>query len=382
MAINVTQSPSTNTAAHSPVIWKFQFSAMGVLPVVKRMTYYLADSSSVRISEIYVWTPKDAADVLTVDVSDLVIPLVKTEINLPFLTPPVAIITATDATVVKGVKIMYTENDFNTATCINTPLTEQSTAVVNVWNNKLNLENNSFFSWTGGKTGALMNTLPSRMYWGYDTSPYIWFAGIGVVKITYYNTVGTNLGSATHNVSGANTAKYISLVHTDYGTTSLPYSALLEVNNGMGWKNYNISFDVCTCKGSYTGVMFLDPLGGRSFAPAKCESEGQVNRKGDTIVRYEPTLLKNGTSFVNSNAVDQIKLNIPLGDTIEDHDFARALVASPGHHLHKISTTGVKTLHKAILNSATISTVTKGKSTILDLTFELVDDKSGQRQDV
>lgn len=375
MAINVTQSPSTNTSAHNPVVWKFQFTALGVSPVVKSMIYYLADSSNNRISEIYTWTPQSTSEVLPVDMSKVLVSLLKTSF------PSYGAI-MTDSTAVKAVKIRYRENDYNTTTCTDTPGTLTDTSVIYAWNVKQSLENQGLFTWTNPRTGAMMNSYPRRMYWGYDTEPYVWFAGAGTVRITFYNSAGSSLGTTTHTFTGTNTAKYAPLDYSDLGISSLPYSALLEVNEGLGYLNHYISYSACTCRETFTGVMFLDPLGGRSFAPIKCSSENSVQRTVSEVLKYTNTILSNENTGFRPRAEAQIKVQIPLGAETYDRQFAQALIGSPGHHLLYANSAGVRTWHKAILSGSGITTVQKGKETTLELTFQLSDDKSGQTFDI
>ena len=62
MAINVTQSPASNVSANDPIVWKFQFTALGTGTQVKRMIYYLADASNNKIGDDYVWTPASTSE--------------------------------------------------------------------------------------------------------------------------------------------------------------------------------------------------------------------------------------------------------------------------------------------------------------------------------
>ena len=66
MAITLISSPSSNVSSHNPIEWKLQLSAMGTLPVIKRVLYYLADGAGTRFSEIYVWTPTATTEIFTI----------------------------------------------------------------------------------------------------------------------------------------------------------------------------------------------------------------------------------------------------------------------------------------------------------------------------
>ena len=376
MAINITQAPASNCSAHDPIIWKFQFTALGTPPVERRLRYYLADSSGNRLSETYVWTPKSTAEQLTVDVSDTVKALLST------VFPSCSVGIQADSVPVKGIKIIYGESNFNTSTCVDTTSFDNETSVVYAWNTALNVDTASNFVWSGGKTGSLMNSYPSRMYWSTDSEPYMWFAGIGMAQITFYNLAGASLGTTNHNLTGATTAKYISLDWRCYSVASRPHSALLEVNEGTGYRNYIISYDVCSCRDFYTGITFLDPLGGRSHVSIECPSEISVQREGSEIYRYNPSATTKGRSFFNPVGSEQLKFKVVLGNTYEDQAFARALLGSPGHHLLRMANSGTKSWYKFILSGGTVTTIKQREKILIDLSGFLADDKSGQNLDI
>lgn len=317
MAINVTQAPNTNCSANDPIVWKFQFTALGTPPVKKSMTYYLADSGGTRISEIYVWTPEATSEICTFDAASIVRSLVSTSFpNLAGIQ--------TDSLAVIGIKVKYTESDFDTSTCIDSPGSETSTGTVYAWNTALNFNTISDFIFTGGKTGTLMNSYPTRMYWGSDNLPFMWFAGAGSIQITWYSSSGASLGTITYTLTSATTSKYINLDYAYHGITIKPSSARIIVNNGSTSKTYTASYDVCTCRDFFTGFMFLDPLGGRSFASVSCKIESSVSRSNQDVVMYNPTSITKGLSALNPSSNEQYKLTIPLGRTNEDKEFAIA----------------------------------------------------------
>ena len=374
MAINITASPADNASANDPIVWKFQFTALGTPPVVVRMLYYLADSGGTRISEIYHWIPKSTNEILPVNVNDLVLESVSTAF------PSCNVGMVTDSNAVKDFKIYYAIASFDTSTGIDSVAAYSQTPVKAVWNTALNMDTASNFVWTGGKTGTFMNSYPTRMKWSTDGEQYAWFAGVGSIRITWYSSTGATLTTVTHTLTGA-TAKYVSL---DWRCHSIakPHSMLLEVNEGLGYVSSIVSYDACTCRGFYTGLTFLDPLGGRSHVAILCPNEINLERAGGEIIRFDETITTKGRSFLNPSGREKVKLTIPLGTTPEDLTFAKGLIFSPGHHILKMSEAGVKTWYKFILSTGDYLII-KGKDQInVELTGYLSDEKGGQKTDI
>ncbi|MEP7197263.1 MAG: hypothetical protein ABI851_12145 [Saprospiraceae bacterium] len=376
MALNIVTNPASNSSANDPIIWKLQLTVLGSAPIEKRVTYYVADSAGTRISEIYVWTPKSTSEILQVDVNHILKGITSSAFPTCSVTPVV------DTSAIKSVKLYYAENSFDTSTCIDTPGAYSQSSLIYVINSALNYENISAFDLSGGKTGALMNSYPTRMYWSPDSEPYAHYYGTGTVKITFYNAAGANISSTTHTMTGANTAKYVSLDWRCYSVSSAPASALLEVNDGTGWKSYIISMDVCSCRGFYTGLSFLDPLGGRSSVSIKCPSELNIIRTGTEIYSFSPTITTKGRGIVNPGAKEDIKISVQLGHTNEDLLFAKGLLGSPGHHLLKMSKSGVKTWFKFILEAGSISVIKEQQEIEIQLKGTLAEDYSGQSIDI
>lgn len=375
MAINIVSSPADNASANDQIVWKFQFSALGTPPVVVRMLYYLADSSGTRINEKdYHWYPKSINEILPVNINDLVIESVYTA----FPSCNTGIVTDTNA--VKSFKVYYAIASFDTSTGVDTVAAYSQTPVKAVWNTALNMDTASNFVWTGGKTGTFMNSYPTRMKWSTDGEQYAWFAGVGSIRITWYSSTGATLTTITHALTGA-TAKYVSL---DWRCHSIakPHSMLLEVNEGTGYVSYNISYDACTCRGFYTGLTFLDPLGGRSHIAINCPLEINIERAGGEIIRFDETITTKGRSFFNPSGKEKVKFTISLGSTPEDLSFAKALLGSPGHHILKMSEGGTKTWYKFILSPGDYLIIKQKETILIELTGYLSDDKSGQKIDI
>ena len=378
MAINVVTSPATNASAHDSIIWKFQFTSLGSPPNQKRMNYYLADSSGNRLSETYTWTPKSTAEVLTVDVG----PIVRSILSTVF--PSCNISVQNDSTVVKGIKIYYGESTFNTTTCADVVSPDNETSVVYAWNTALNNDSASDFVFSGGKTGVIMNSYPSKIRWSPDSEPYLWYAGAGVVQITFYTSAGVSLGTTSHSMLGAATAKYVSLDWRCYSVASRPASALLEVNDGTGYKNTLIVYDVCSCRDFYTGITFLDPKGGRSHISLNCPKDISIQREGSEVTQYISgfSATTKGRSFFNPKASDQIKVQAVIGNTYEDLAFARALLASPGHHILRMNAAGSNTWYKFILQGGTYNVIKDREELLIDITGFIAEEKGGQKIDI
>lgn len=377
MAVNVTASPATNVAAYNPIVWKLQISAMGVAPIEKRVLYYLADGAGTQISDTYVWTPRSNTETLEINASQVIRAAIRTAWPSCSMSPTV------DGIISKTIKLYYAEADYNTSTCVDSIGAYSQTSTITVWNSSLNLDTKNQFTWTGGKTGCMMNSFPSVIHYSPDSEPYMWFAGEGSGQITFYSAAGVNLGTTAWSFTGATTAKFVSLDWKCY-TGTRPHTANVQYNDGTGSKSVLIVYDACTCRGFYTGLTFLDPLGGRSHVSVLCPSEMSAIREGSEVYQYTPGLSQDnkGRSFFRPIAKDQVKVQIKVPNTFQDMAFARSILASPGHHLLKVSESGTKTWHKFILQAGTIKLSEDRTDIIAELTGEVADYKSGQTIDI
>jgi len=376
MAINVTQSPASNVSANDPVVWKFQFTALGTGTQVKRMIYVLADASNNPIGSEGMWVPKSTGEVFPLDVSQLLPGLVST------MWPTAAGAAQTDSGCVAQIKVRYWESTFDTSDCSNTDGSVQSTSTVNVWNTALNNDSLTALTFTGGKTGYLMNTYPDLMEWSPDSEPYVWFGGIGSVRLTWYNNSGTSLANKTINFTGASTAKYLCIDWRLYGVTSAPATLKLEVNDGTGYITKWVKYSLCSCRDFYTCMNFLDPLGGRSSISLLCPNDISINREAKIIEIYNPTQTAGGSSVFNPKATETIKVSTILGNTYEGLKYARALFGSPGHHIMRMSSGGTNTWYKFILTAGTAKIIEGKKNLVVELSGYIADEKSGQSIDI
>lgn len=376
MAINVTQSPASNVSANDPIVWKFQFTALGTGTQVKRMIYYLADASNNKIGDDYVWTPASTSEVQPFDAMDVLRGLVST------IWPTVAGAAQTDSNCVKAVKVRYAEATFDTSNCSDTVSAYSDTATVNIWNTALNIDNASALTFTGGKTGFLMNSYPDIMEWSPDSEPYVWFGGIGSVRLTWYNNSGTSLANTTINFTGASTAKYLCIDWRLYGLTTAPATLKLEVNDGTGYITKWIKYSLCSCRDFYTCMNFLDPLGGRSSISLLCQNEISINREAKIVEVYNPTQTAGGTSVLNPKATETLKVQTVLDNTYEGLKYARALFGSPGYHIMRMSDSGTKTWYKFILTAGTTKVIEGKKDLLVELSGYLAEEKSGQSFDI
>lgn len=376
MAINVTQSPASNVSANDPIVWKFQFTALGTGTQVKRMIYYLADASNNKIGDDYVWTPASTSEVQPFDAMDVLRGLVST------IWPTAAGAAQTDSNCVKAVKVRYAEATFDTANCSDTVSAYSDTATVNIWNTALNIDNASALTFTGGKTGFLMNSYPDIMEWSPDSEPYVWFGGIGSVRLTWYNNSGTSLANTTINFTGASTAKYLCIDWRLYGLTTAPATLKLEVNDGTGYITKWIKYSLCSCRDFYTCMNFLDPLGGRSSISLLCQNEISINREAKIVEVYNPTQTAGGTSVLNPKATETLKVQTVLDNTYEGLKYARALFGSPGYHIMRMSDSGTKTWYKFILTAGTTKVIEGKKDLLVELSGYLAEEKSGQSFDI
>jgi len=376
MAINVTQSPASNVSANDPIVWKFQFTALGTGTQVKRMIYYLADASNNKIGDDYVWTPASTSEVQPFDAMDVLRGLVST------IWPTAAGAAQTDSNCVKAVKVRYAEATFDTSNCSDTVSAYSDTATVNIWNTALNIDNASALTFTGGKTGFLMNSYPDIMEWSPDSEPYVWFGGIGSVRLTWYNNSGTSLANTTINFTGASTAKYLCIDWRLYGLTTAPATLKLEVNDGTGYITKWIKYSLCSCRDFYTCMNFLDPLGGRSSISLLCQNEISINREAKIVEVYNPTQTAGGTSVLNPKATETLKVQTVLDNTYEGLKYARALFGSPGYHIMRMSDSGTKTWYKFILTAGTTKVIEGKKDLLVELSGYLAEEKSGQSFDI
>lgn len=374
MSITLLSSPSSNVSSNNPIEWKLQFTALGTPPVVKRALYYLADSSGTRVSEIYVWVPLSTTEVLVIDVSKIIKGSVTTSL------PSCNVGMVTDSTAYKQYKLYYAESSFDTTTCIDSVAAYSQSSLITVYNLSLDVDTASNFVWTGGKTGTFMNSYPARMKWSTDGEQYAWFAGVGSIRITWYSSTGATLTTITHTLTGA-TAKYVSL---DWRCHSIakPHSMLLEVNEGLGYVSSIVSYDACTCRGFYTGLTFLDPLGGRSHAAINCPQSINIERASNEYLQYGETITTKGRSIINPSTKEKLKFTIPLGATHSDLVFAKALIGSPGFHVLKMSESGVKTWYKFILDGGDIGVIKGREEILIELSGSFADDKGGQTNDI
>jgi hypothetical protein len=116
-----------------------------------------------------------------------------------------------DGIMTKTIKLYYAEADFNTDTCTDTVGSYSQTSTVTVWNAALNQDTKAQFTWTGGKTGCVMNGFPSVIHYSPDSEPYMWYAGEGTGSITFYTAAGVSLGTTAWTFTGATSAKFVSL---------------------------------------------------------------------------------------------------------------------------------------------------------------------------
>lgn len=373
MAITLISSPSSNVSSHNPIEWKLQLSAMGTLPVIKRVLYYLADGAGTRFSEIYVWTPTATTEIFTIDAKTVV----KSLLNTSFPVNGTGI--TTDLTAYKTIKLYYAESSFDTSTCIDTVGSYTITSTITVYNLSLNFDTENAFVWSGGKTGSLMNSYPTNMRATTESDISLWFAGVGSIRLTWYNSAGTSLYTITHTMTGS-TAKYISL---DWRVHSVAKPALLkyEVNSGLGYVDYFIRYDNCSCIDYYTSIKFLDPLGGRSDASINCEMSIDLQRSVNEFNQYGATITTKGKSNINAFVNEKLKFIVPIGKYSTDLSFAKALLSSSGHHILKIDSAGNKKWYKFLLDSGTINFKTKSESNYIEISGSFADNK-GQTIDI
>ena len=375
MAINVTQSPASRVSANDALVWKFQFSALGTGTQVKRMLYYLSDSANNSLSDTYVWTPKSASEVMTLDAKDLVTGLVSTS------WPTAAGTLTTDSACVTTVKIRYAEATFDTSSCTDSVGSYASTSTVDVWNTSLDFDTATALDWSGGKTGYLMNSYPDMMEWSSDAEPYVWYGGTGSVKFTFYNSAGTPT-AITLSPTGSTSAKYVCADWRYHGITTAPVTMKMEVNDGASTTTKWVKYSICSCRDFYTCLNFLDPLGGRSSVSLMCPSEISINREAKEVITYNPTQTAGGRSVLQPKATETIKVATILGNSYEGLKFARALMGSPGHHIMRMDGSGNKTWYKFILTGGSAKVIEGKKSLQVELTGFIADDKSGQSSDI
>lgn len=375
MAINVTQSPSSRVSANDPLIWKFQFSALGTGSQVKRMLYYLADSANNALSDTYVWTPKAATEVLTLDAKELVSGLVSTA------WPTASGTATTDSGCVYTVKIRYSEATFDTSSCTDSVGSYASTSTTDVWNTSLDIDTAATLTWTGGKTGYLMNSYPSYMEWSSDAEPYIWYGGTGTVKFTFYNAAGTPT-EVTTTMSGSTSAKYLCADWRLHGITSAPVTLKIDISDGTGTTTKWAKYSVCSCRDFYTCLNFLDPLGGRSSVSLICPSEININREIKEVFSYNPTQTTGGRSVSQPKATETIKVATVLSNDFDGLKYARALFGSPGHHIMRMSSSGNKTWYKFILTGGSAKVIEGKKNLQVELSGYIADEKNGQPSDI
>ena len=373
MAINLISSPSSNVSSHNPIEWKLQLSAMGTLPVIKRCLYYLADSGGTKFSEIYVWTPTSTTEVFTVNAQSIVKGLLNTSfpVNSTGIT--------TDSTAYKNIKLYYAESSFDTSTCIDTIGSYSTSSTITVYNLSLNFDTENKFVWSGGKTGTLMNSYPINMRATTESDMSLWFAGVGSIRLTWYNAAGTSLYTITHTMTGS-TAKYISL---DWRVHSVAKPALLkyEVNEGTGYVDYFIRYDNCSCIDYYTSIKFLDPLGGRSDISINCDLSIDLDRTVSEYHQAGETITTKGRTQICAASSEKIKFFVSIGKYKEDLAFAKALVSSSGTHVLKIDSAGNKKWYKFYLESGSIRFKNKSESNYVELSGSFADNK-GQTIDI
>lgn len=377
MAINITSSPATNVSAHNPIEWKFQFTALGTPPQVKKMIYYLADGSNNQISEIYIWTPKDTNEIQTFDASHIARGLVST------IFPSASGAQMTDTECVKQIKVRYAEVTFDTTTCEETVGAYSNSSTVNVWNVALNNDTAAILDFSGSRTGFLMNSYPSKMTWSPDAEPYIWFGGVGSIRLTWYSNTGASMANTTINFTTATTAKYLCIDWRFYSITTKPSSLKLEVNEGFGYVTKWIDLSLCSCRDFYTGLNFLDSRGGRSSVSLLCNGfEVSTQRSIAETYRYNPIQNERGRSVMNPDTKEQIKVQTILANTYEGQIYGRSLFASPGHHIMRMDSTGNKTWQKFIVTGGTTKILEGSKEILVEITGYLADNKNSQFSDL
>lgn len=340
MSITLVSKPKLYCPAHSEVPFVFSMSDLGTPPERKDFGCYLANNSGTRLHPLNKkYKPTSAGVNFKKDFRTLC----EQQVYTSFPTDSAA--SQTDINITKKVKLYYGEVTFNSTTCetITNQITSV-TSVINLINANVNVDTSHLFGsstgYTSPRTGILLSQRPDRWKGVHGYKDYLWFLGIGTIILTYYYGA-TVVGTHTFTLTGADTAKYISLDHLVYAHTGIITTAKIQVYDGTSDSGHNYYIDYC-CKpdqDDYVGVLFLEPLGGRAMIATGSPANYNLERTGTEIHKtfdLSNTDVKSGNnSAILTKGLRKRTFKTEVIDSPGAIRFIENFFSSTGHHLQK-----------------------------------------------
>lgn len=340
MAITLVSKPKKYCPAHYEVPFVFSMDDLGSAPTRIDFGCYLADNSGTRLHPLNKkYKPRATGVQFKKDFKTLCEQQVYTSF------PTDSALAQTDINITKKVKLYYGQVTFNSTTCVTdtSSVTTQS-SVINLINANCNVDTYPLFGsetgYTAPRTGILLSQRPDRWKGVHGFKDYLWFMGAGTIILTFYYET-TTVGTHTFTLTGADTAKYISLDHLVYSHTGIITKAKIQVYDGTSDSGDTYYIDYC-CKpdqDDYVGCLFLEPLGGRGMVATGSPSNYNLERSGNEVHKtfdLSNTDVKSGhNSIVHTKGVRKRTFRTEVIDSPGAIRWIENFFTSPGHHLQK-----------------------------------------------
>lgn len=282
MAITLDSKPKLYCPAHHEVPFYLSATDLGTAPERIDIGMYLADNSGTRLHPLNKKIKPRATGVsYRKDFKSLCEKLVYTSFPTDSASQQI------DPYITKKVKLYYGPVTFNSTTCetITNQVTTQS-SIINLINANCNADTQALFGTSTGytlpRTGLLLSQRPDIWKMVYGAKDYMWFLGAGTIAITFYNGTAT-VGTHSFTFTGADTVKYISLDQLVYSHTDTVTRATVFVSDGVIERNYYVEYCCKPDQDDYVGILFLEPLGGRSMLPTGLAFSEDVERTHNQI---------------------------------------------------------------------------------------------------
>lgn len=384
MAITLVSKPKLYCPAHYEVPFVFSMDDLGTSPERIDFGYFLADNSGTMLHPLMKkYKPTGTGVHFRKDFRSLAQKLVYTSF------PTDATTATTDTNITKKVKLYYGPVTFNSETC-NTDVESVTTvsSVINLINSNVNVDNQSLFGTSAGytspRTGLLLSQRPDTWKGVYGYKDYLWFLGAGSIVVTYFSG-NTTIGTHSFTLTGADTVKYISLDQLVYSHTESLTHATVFIYDGVIEKTYRIDYCCKPTQDDYVGILFLEPLGGRSMIATGSPTNLNLDRTGNEIHKtfdLSSTSVKTGhQSSINVKGLRKRSFKTEVINSAGALRWIENFFSSPGHHAQKGY--GANTVwEKFILESGSYTVFEQNKLIEITFTGHLSEGINSQEEDI
>lgn len=371
MAVELITQPKKYSPVFWSVAWDISLDDLGTDPIKIYWGGYLAFADNTRITDDIPYKPFAADVQFTKEFRSHCGGLVKTSFPTDASTATV------DTNIIKQVKLKYGTVTFNTDNCPDGGEKEFDfdSNTINIINANANVETQQLFGNSAGfispRTGLLLSQRPAAWTLCHGAKDYLWYLGVGTMTIKYYSG-STQIGSTqSFTLSGATTVKYVALDYNQYSIAK-PTHAIILVNDGTAepGTEYRINYCDCVEQDNYLGVMFLEPMGGRSMFHTGIPESVDIERSGTTVVKafdLSQTQHKTGgETFFIPKGTKKVSFKMELERSTGIETWISNFFSSAGHHAQRGYGANLK-WEKFILDSGTYKVLEKNK--LVEVTF-------------